>query len=478
MKPIAFEDFRPAPGRVIEWTINATTAAAAQTAPVDPTPLSYNQQLHLMGHLALVGAGQPGNPWIGVVFELEGEVDLDALGRAFTGFVQRHDSLRSGFRTAATGVERYTLAAEAIALDATPVRDFDDPDELFGYLTERLAAGTDPFDWPPYVFGVIVREGGSTVYVAMDHSTSDGYSLALVVNDVYELYLAEREGRWPALPEVASFNAHAALEMVKGEAVPADHAVVAQWRQFIERCGGTGPRFALDLGVEDGRTYDQDVHNTMLLNAEETEAFDQACRAAGGSMFPGLLAAMAIVNRELTGKQDFLTVTPLHTRFTPEWAASMGWFITCAPLEFSTSEAQGFTDVLASAKSALRGTMRNAQFPAAKMVSLLGAAFQPTRRDMFSMVSYIDYRRMPGVQHHAALQPLTLGQTLQADDAHVWTSRLAEGLHVALRYPVTDTSPAVVGEYVDRIREVLGRVAVAGDYPILATSADAEAKVA
>ncbi|MCW2587311.1 MAG: hypothetical protein JWN55_2827, partial [Frankiales bacterium] len=98
--------------------------------------------------------------------------------------------------------------------------------------------------------------------------------------------------------------------------------------------------------------------------------------------------------------------------------------------------------------------------------------------DMFSMVSYIDYRRMPGVQHHAALQPLTLGQTLQADDAHVWTSRLAEGLHVALRYPVTGTSPAVVGEYVDRIREVLGRVAVAGDYPILATSADAEAKVA
>jgi hypothetical protein len=475
MKPIAFEDFRPAPGRVIEWTVSPTTAAAARTAPVDSTPLSYNQQLHLMSYLALVNAGQPGNPWIGVAFELPGAVDLDALGRAFTTFVQRHDSLRSGFRPTATGIERYTVPTDAIALDTTPVRDFDDAGELFGYLTERLAAGTNPFDWPPYVFGVITRESGSTVYVAMDHTTSDGYSLALVVNDVHELYLAERDGRAPALPEVGSFNAHAALEIEKGEGLTADDAVVGRWREFIGRCGGTGPRFALDLGVEDGRTYDQDVYNTMLLNAEDAEAFDQACRAAGGGLFPGVLAAMAIVGREMTGRERFLSVTPLHTRFKPEWRSSMGWFITCAPLEFSTSEAKGFTDVLASANSALRRTLGNAKFPASKIVSLLGDAFRPSRRDMFSMVSYIDYRKMPGGQHHAALRPVTLGQTLQADDAHVWTSRVAEGLHVAIRYPVTGSSPAVIDEYVARIREVLGRVAVAGDYPIMGAMVDASA---
>jgi hypothetical protein len=466
MKPIAFEDFRPAPGRVIEWTISADTAAAAQAAPVDPTPLSYNQQLHLMSYLTLINAGQPGNPWIGVAFELPGAVDTDALGRAFTKFVQRHDSLRSGFRPTAAGIERYTVPAEATALETTPVRDFDDAGELFGYLTERLAAGTNPFNWPPYVFGVVSRESGSTVYVAMDHTTSDGYSLALVVNDVHELYRAECEGRAAALPETGSFNAHAALEIEKGETLTADDAAVGRWREFIQRCGGTGPRFALDLGVEDGQTYDQDVYNTMLLNAEDTEAFDQACRAAGGSLFPGLLAAMAIVGREMTGQEDFLSVTPLHTRFKPEWRSSMGWFITCAPLEFSTTDAKGFTDVLAAANSALRRTLSNSKFPASKIVSLLGDAFQPTRRDMFSMISYIDYRKMPGGDRHAELQPVTIGQTLQADDAHVWASRVAEGLHVAIRFPITDSSPAVVDEYIARIREVLGRVAVAGNYPL------------
>jgi hypothetical protein len=475
MKPIAFEAFRPAPGHVVEWTITPEMAAAAQAAPADASPLSYNQQLHLASYLALTSAGQPGNPWIGVVFDLPGEADLGALNRAITAFVQRHDSLRTGFRPTMTGIDRFTVPAEAVAFDTTPVGDFDCTEELFSYLTARLSAGTNPFELPPYVFGVISRESGSTVYAAMDHTCSDGYSLALVVNDIHELYLAEVEGRAAELPETGTFADHAALEIVKGESMTPDDAVVARWREFIGRCNGTGPRFALDLGVETGTTYDQDVMTVRVLDAEDTDAFDAVCRENGGSMFPGLLASMAIVSREMTGGEDFRTVTPLHTRFKPEWRHSMGWYITCAPLEFTTADADSFTDVLANAQTALRGTLGNAKFAASKVVSLLGDAFTPTRRDMFSMVSYIDYRKMPGAERHADSKPLTLGETLQADDAHVWASRLQDGLYLTIRYPVTPIAPELLAQYAGRIREMLGRVVVAGDYPVLSDSVSAAA---
>jgi hypothetical protein len=473
MKPIAFEAFRPAPGRVVEWTVSPETAAAAQTAPADGKPLSFNQQLHLAGYLALTTAGQPGNPWIGVVFELPGAVDLGALGRAFTSFVQRHDSLRTGFRPTATGIDRFTIPAEAVELQTTPVGDFDCEVELFAYLTERLSKGTNPFDWPPYVFGVITRESGSTVYAAMDHTVSDGYSLALVVNDVHELYLAQLEGRPAELPEVGTFADHAALEITKAADVTADHPVVGRWREFVAKCDGTGPRFALDLGVETGRTYDQEVLTVRVLDADDTEVFDKVCRENGGGIFPGLLASMAIVAREMTGAEEFRTVTPLHTRFKPEWRHSMGWYITCAPLDFTTAAAESFTDVLANAHTSLRGTLGNAKFAASQVVSLLGDDFRPTRRDMFSMVSFIDYRKMPGAQRHADSKPLTLGETLQADDAHVWGSRLDDGLYLTIRYPVTTTAPALLDDYTGRISDVLGRVVVAGDYPVQRVAAAA-----
>jgi hypothetical protein len=470
MKPIAFEDFRPAPGHVIEWSVSADTAAAARTAPVDPAPLSYNQQLHVMSHVTLTQAGQSGNPWIGVAFELPGAVDTDALGRAFTALVQRHDSLRSSFRLTATGIERFALDADVISLESTVGKDFECEDELFGYLEERFAAGTNPLAFPPYVFGVVRRETGSTVFVAMDHTTSDGYSLALIVNDVHELYLAELEGRPAELTETGSFREHAGLEITNGETMTAEDAGVQRWREFIRRCGGTGPRFALDLGVETGTVYDQDVHNTMLLSNEEADAFDQVCRENGSNMFAGLLAAMAIVLREMTGKEDFLSVTPLHTRFKPKWRSSVGWYITCAPLEFTTTGATGFADVLAASHASMRGTLCNSKVPASKVIQLLGDEFTPTRRDMFSMVSYIDYRKMAGAERYAESKPVTLGQTLQADDSHVWASRVHDGLHVAIRYPVTPIAPELVQEYTDRISAVLRRVAMTGEYPILTQS--------
>jgi hypothetical protein len=466
MKPIPFEAFRPAPGRVTEWTVSPETAAAAQAAPADTTPLSYNQQLHLAGHLALTGAGQPGNPWIGVVFELPGEADPGALGRAFTAFVKRHDSLRTGFRPTATGIDRFTVPAEAVDLQATAVGDPGCEAELFSYLTDRLSKGTEPFDWPPYVFGVISRESGSTVYAAMDHTCSDGYSLALVVNDVHELYLADLEGRPAELPDTGTFADHAAAEVAVGETMTPDDAVVARWREFVADCNGTGPRFALDLGVETGTTYDQGVLTVRMLDADDAEVFDQVCRGNGGGLFSGLLASVAIVAREFTGAEEFRTVTPLHTRFKPEWRHSMGWYITCAPLAFTTADADTFTDVLTNAHTSLRGTLGNAKFPASKVVSLLGDAFTPTRRDMFSMVSYIDYRKVPGAERHVYSKPLTLGETLQADDAHVWVSRLPDGLYVAIRYPITPVAPELLRRYADRTREVLRRVTVEGDFPL------------
>jgi mycolipenoyl-CoA---2-(long-chain-fatty acyl)-trehalose mycolipenoyltransferase / long-chain-acyl-CoA---trehalose acyltransferase len=173
----------------------------------------------------------------------------------------------------------------------------------------------------------------------------------------------------------------------------------------------------------------------------------------------------------MTGTEDFRSVTPLHTRSKPKWRHSMGWYITCAPVEFTTTGAASFTDVIANAHASIRGTLGNSKYPASKMIQMLGDDFTPTRRDMFSMVSYIDYRRMAGAERHAQSKPVTLGQTLQADDSHVWASRVHDGLHVAIRYPVTPIAPELVQRYTDRIREVLGRVAVAGDYPILTGAA-------
>jgi mycolipenoyl-CoA---2-(long-chain-fatty acyl)-trehalose mycolipenoyltransferase / long-chain-acyl-CoA---trehalose acyltransferase len=466
MQTMSFNDFHPAPGRLVEWSVSPDTADLARAAPPDPVPTSYNQQLHLQSTRAAAAQGLPGNPWIGASFEIEGAADLDALEISFTTWLRRHEALRSGFREGPEGIERFTLSVGEVSLARSSGRDVACPKVLHDHLDELFLAGTNPFSWPPLVLGVISRPRGSTVFVAMDHVCGDGYSLALAVWELQEAYEAAVQDREAVLPEIGSYLEHCAEERERGEAIDPADPVVAHWRDFIRSCGGTTPTFPLNLGVEPGQIWPQSMFEGVVASADEADVFDEVCRQAGGSFFAGLLAAMGIAVREVTGQEEFRTVTPVHTRYKHRWRTSMGWFITCAPLEFSLAGAAGFTDVLPRANATARNAMRLSRYPAARVIELLGKDFTVTRRDLFSMVSYTDYRQMPGVERYAQWNPVTIGEVSVADDSHVWASRNHQGLHLGIRHPDTPTAEAVLTEYTATIAAVIRRVAATGDYPL------------
>ena len=467
MQTMSFNDFHPSPGRVVEWSVSRATAARAREAPVDPVPASYNQQMHLESTKAAALMGLPGNPWIGVTFDLAGPADLDALETAFTTWLHRHEGMRSGFRAGTDGVERFTLSVDEVTLERRPARDIDCPQALHEYLDQRFVTGTDPFAWPPLVLGVISRPDRSTVFVAMDHVIGDGYSLALAIWELQVAYEAALAGADPALPEVGSYLEHCVQERERGEAITRDDPEVAHWRNFVRACGGTTPSFPLHMGVEPGETWPQKLRGQMVASAEVAEAFGQVCRRAGGGFFAGLLSAMAIAVHEITGQQEFRTVTPLHTRHKERWRAAMGWFITVAPLEFSLVGADSFAEVLPRAHASMRQAIGLSHFPAARVIELLGSDFTVTRRDVFSMVSYVDYRQMPGADRYAESNPLTIGEVNVADDTHVWASRNHQGLHLGIRHPDTPIADDVLDEYTATISAVLSRVAASGNYELL-----------
>jgi len=464
MRPISFHDFHPDAGIVFEWGVSNATAEAALAAPADPTPPSYNQQLHLRADRIAAGAGLPGNPWIGASFEIEGPADLDALAVAFTAWVRRHAALRSGFREHGPAVQRFTLPAEAIVLHRQPARTFGSPAALRTYLNKRFSTGTDPFSWPFMVLGLIDRPGRSTVYLALDHVAGDGFSLALAVWELQASYEAALAGREPELPVTGSFLDSCLLELEHGAALDADHPAVWHWREFVRDCGGTAPTFPLDLGVEPGQAWPQHVYDTLLLQPEEAARFEAACRGLGGGIFAGLLSAVSIAVRELTGRQEFRTITPLHTRHEPDWMTAMGWFITCAPVALSLAGTAGFGELLPRAQTSVRTALGLSRYPAARIVELLGDDFRVTRRELFSMVSYTDYRKLPGAERHPEWKPVTIGQVTEADDSHVWISRQYDGLYIAIRHPDTPTARGVLDEYTNWIRRVLAAVAIEGDY--------------
>ncbi|MCM2576970.1 condensation domain-containing protein [Streptomyces meridianus] len=460
-------DHEALPGRAVEWRVHADTVAAADRSGPDSRPPSHIQEAHLRAALVLRELHVDIPAWLAVTFEIAGRLDRAALETAFLRLIDRHETLRSGFRVCGERLERFTLDAGAICIEAADGPLLGSAAEVTAHLEERFGKATDPLAWPYYTFVVIEREKSATVYLAFDHINIDAYSLALATYDVVELYEAAAAGRGPELPPVGSYVDFCHRERESAGTVGDDHETVAGWRGFLNACGGRLPSFPLDLGVLHGEELPrQSSLCEWLLDAADADAFGTACRKSGGTFLSGVLAAAGIVAREVGRQPVYRSVIPFHTRSEAQWVASMGWYIGVAPITVDLSGAQEFHEAVRSAEDAVRAAKPMADVPFFRVSEFLGPALSITSPDPFAFISYIDMRVAPGADSWEAWKACVIGRASYGDQACMWINRGHDGVYVACRFPDTRLGRENVPRFVRHLRRVLTATARTGAYRI------------
>ncbi|MFG2604825.1 condensation domain-containing protein [Streptomyces sp. NPDC048514] len=441
------------PGRLVEWTFSRATVEAAAVLPRDPRPPAYVQESHIRTARSVREGGLFVPTWLGAAFDLPCRADLDVLEGALCSWTLRHETLRSGFRWSGDDVCRFTLGEGDVALHREVVGDFTDAEVLVRYLQDRFDAAADALGWPNLMYAAVVREDSTSVYVAFDHTNVDAYSLQRIPDEIHELYAAGCAGRSVVAVPVGSYVDFCEQERADADSIDDTHVIVTRWREFIGRCEGRLPQFPLDLGVEAGGVLPtQKLVREPLVDADAAAAFEAYCRRWGGSLV-GLLAATSLIVHELGGQPVYRTVVPFHTRVRSAWSDSVGWYVGGAPIEVPA--AGDFEEALALVRAQLRANRSLARVPLARVLRLLGEDFRPTSPDMYSIISYLDARLVPGSAHWGERKAYGLIRVSYGDQVCVWVNRLHEGLWLACRYPDTGIAYKNVCLYVERLRELI-----------------------
>jgi hypothetical protein len=442
------------PGRLVEWTLSsAAVKAAARTE--DARPPAYIQEMHIRRARNLRNRGLFVPTWIGVVFDMPGMIDLDVLQEALRAWTVRHETLRSGFRWAGESgdeLRRFTLDAGEVALDGEDAGEFADAGELLRHLEIRFHTIADALRWPNLIYAAVLRSDSTSVYLAFDHSNVDAYSLFRIPADVHELYTAGLQGQSPKEPApVASYVDFCELERAEADRVGDGHPAVSHWREFIQRCGGQLPGFPVDLGLTaGGPPARQRVLCEPLAGPSEAAAFEAYCRPYGGGL-AGVLAATARIVNELGGAEVYRTVVPFHTRTKSRWSESVGWYVGGVPIEVEAGTCRSFPDTLQMVRAQLKANRALAGVPLSRVLTLLGAD-KPTEPDLFSSVSYMDSRAIPGADQWSEQRAYGLIRPSHSDQVYVWVDRLPDGLWLTVRHPDTDMADKVMRLYTDRLR--------------------------
>lgn len=451
MRVTSIAQFRIEPGTYLEWPV---TLGAGEQSPIPP---SFNQVFHLSP------AFDPGTRtptvWIAAAFEVPGRIDVDAATWAISRFVERHAGLRTTF-TARTrpdlpGIRRRVHDAGDVRVGDPAQQGFDDGDDLLAHLRARLDEACHPSHLPSYCFAAVDRCDSSTIVCGFDHAHVDAVSITVAVEELTALYHARRTGGTAQLDPAGSFVEYCALE-ADTPVVPDSDRRITAWSRFVSDCGGVAPSFPFDLGVAPGERAPQATTEHMLATAVAAQSFEQQCRSLGAGMFASIVAAMAEATVNIGGPERLPLLFPLHTRHEKRFAHAIGWFTTTAPMTVTVGNT--FTATLESARSEFRAALPLATVPIGRVLSALGEKFVRTREDVF-MISYVDYRSLPGAgassrrAHH-------ISNVTTADDAQFWISRTDEGLSLRARFPGTPRAHRVVQQFAAALAEAMAAVSV------------------
>ncbi|MDI5965610.1 condensation domain-containing protein [Streptantibioticus silvisoli] len=455
-----------APGHVLEWRLRAPGTDEPGIPRARGAIASYNQEKHYaVAKEAAAGSAERFGSYVAGTFEIDGALDRPALESALLHLVRRHEVLRSEFEQLAGDLTCDPVECDDIALELVDVGRVDTPDALRSYL-HGLFTAMDTLAWPLFVVGAVVRQESTTVFFGYDHLVCDGLSTPIAINDIATAYAAYREGRRPVLPEAGSYLAFSREERARNRAMDATDSRLDYWKGFMARNGDFFPRFPLDLGVEQGRMYPTVNELDKLLTAEQTDALETRCRAAGGRLFMGLLAAMGVCLRQEGGPGVYRGIMPISERGRGSYGNAIGWFVNTMPIEFSVEEGLDLPEILANVRNAMAALMAHVDVPFVRAWHLLAPEYATLLSWPFAVnfFSYLDFRRTPGAGNHLAWKARKHIWASHSNGICYWFHRNDTGLYVCSVYADTPQARRTKAALGRRMEQTLTTLAESGSF--------------
>ncbi|MEU6742243.1 amino acid adenylation domain-containing protein [Streptosporangium sandarakinum] len=285
---------------------------------------------------------------------LRGPLDEDALTRALTDVLTRHESLRTRF------VEEDGVPWAVLDPAPPPVQWIGPVDDA---EARRLAAERidTPFGLaagPPVRAAVIRVAGGDHLLcVTMHHIVADGWSLNVILDDLAECYTARARGAEPALrPLPVQAGDHGRWQRRRaGRAEP----------YWLERLADP-PATELPFRRDGGATGLGEAHRVTVAPVT-VRALEDLARAGRTTLFTVLAAAYQVLLSRHSGQRDVLVGSVVAGRDRVELEPMVGYVAQTVLLRGDLGGDPTFADLVGRARGDVLGALGNPAVPFEKL---------------------------------------------------------------------------------------------------------------
>ncbi|HEY3665159.1 MAG TPA: amino acid adenylation domain-containing protein, partial [Polyangiaceae bacterium] len=244
--------------------------------------------------------------------------------------------------------------------------------------------------------------------ISAHHIVCDGWSMAVCLQDLAELYAQAVSNAAPALGERPSFSDYAEVERKQ---TSSDEYRAAE-RYWLDRFQGELP--VVDLPADHARpafkSYASDRVD-YVLDAELVTKLKELGARRGASFFVTLLAAFKTFVFRLTGAEDLVVGIPAAGQSFMDMPKLVGHCVNMLPLRSRLSSELPFSELLGNVRRELLDAYERQQLTFGALLRKLALPRDPSRLPLITLAFNLDQAilgeslKLPGLQVDIATTP-------------------------------------------------------------------------
>ena len=306
-------------------------------------------------------------------FQLSGTLEVPLLERAFNDVLSRHESLRTIFVNDQDGPVQVISPATKSSI---PVEDLQGLSEAERETeVSRIASGQaqGPFDLSvgPLIRVRLLRLSNEEhlLLLTLHHIVCDGWSIAVLMQELVTLYQSYSNGEAAALEELPiQYADYAAWQRLWLQGAVLEQQL-DYWKQQL-----AGTPAVMNLPTDRPRPPRQTFKGGRVrqsMSQELSEQLQQLSQRHGVTLFMILLAAFQLLLARYSGQEDVVVGTPIANRVRRELEGLIGFFANTLVMRTELSGNPSFAELLGRVREVCLRAYQHQDLPFEKLVEEL-----------------------------------------------------------------------------------------------------------
>jgi amino acid adenylation domain-containing protein len=373
---------------ILQYLRDARQQRFEAIPPVPPQP--HYMLSHAQRRLWVIDQMDPSRAAYNMPFAcwLEGDLDREAFTRVFETLLTRHESLRTCFIEEGEEPRQKILPVSEVkfSLGYTDLRAQEDREAKV--WAEAEAEGERPFDLAvaPLIRAKLlqVEENRYAFLLTMHHIISDGWSMRVLIEEIYSLYHAYSRGEEVELaPLPIQYKDYAAWQHkeLKGEKMQ------GKGRYWKEKFSGEIPSLNLPTDYARpavkgyaGRAVERMLSPEMLIDLNEM------AQAYGGSLYMVLLAGLKALLYRYTGQSDLIVGCPVAGRTHADLEQQVGFYVNTLALRTTFEGEASFSSLLEQVRKTMLEGLQHQEYPFDQLIEELEIPRNLSRSPLFDIM--------------------------------------------------------------------------------------------